>query len=300
MKLTSLFHIRKSRKYPIKRDQEGFSLRARYFELFRQGKRPVEVAEELKADEATVFRYFRDWKKLGHNFDQFYAYVNSLLNSKSPDRDKHIDLFAQVLGVSKEQFEAILAQPHGLKQLMTGKLYMPAHADADHKRHIVLELALLMSDFLIKEGGKFEDIYFALKLYMTEHKKSREERDAEIQKHNAIMKIFHIVLAKELENERQGQVKPDMFTEEERRFSINWSMNKEMRETGLYYWFRLYTFIAQGLSEEEAREKILQGVIDKDNPKVIKVFREFQNNVHPLKTDGQAPSSPHSQPPSTT
>ena len=72
--------------------------------------------------ETTVFRYFRDWKRLGPNFEQQYAYVQSLFNKTAPDRDKNIELFARAWGIEKEQFETILSQPHGLRRFMTGKL----------------------------------------------------------------------------------------------------------------------------------------------------------------------------------
>ena len=38
MKLRKLFRVKKSRKYPIRRDGEGLSLRARCFDLFEEGK----------------------------------------------------------------------------------------------------------------------------------------------------------------------------------------------------------------------------------------------------------------------
>ena len=95
MNLKKVFGIKKSRKYPIKHDEEGRSLRARSFELFERGKRPSEVAEQLKMKEATVFRYFRDWKLLGPNFEQQYAYVQSLFKKSAPDRDKNIELFCK-------------------------------------------------------------------------------------------------------------------------------------------------------------------------------------------------------------
>src|SRR3972149_3760725 len=114
MKLKRLFHVEKSRKYPIKRDKEGLSLRARCFELFEQGKRPVAVAEELKMAETTVCRYFRDWKRLGPNFERKYAYVQSLFKKTASDRDNNIELFARAWGIEKEQLESILSQPHRL------------------------------------------------------------------------------------------------------------------------------------------------------------------------------------------
>ncbi len=47
MRLSRLFHVKKSRKYPIKRDREGLSLRARCFELFEQRKRPAAASRAL-------------------------------------------------------------------------------------------------------------------------------------------------------------------------------------------------------------------------------------------------------------
>jgi hypothetical protein len=55
------------------------------------------VAEELNMKETTVCRYFRDWKRLGPNFEQQYVYVKSLFKKTAPNRDKNIELFARGL-----------------------------------------------------------------------------------------------------------------------------------------------------------------------------------------------------------
>lgn len=285
MKLRRLFHVKKSRKYPIKRDEEGLSLRARCFELFEQGKRPVAVAEELKMKEATVFRYFRDWKQLGPNFELEYAYVRSLFRKTALDRDKNIELFARACGIEKEQLETNIAQPHGLRRLMTGKFYFPAHADADHIRHMALKLALMISDFLIKNGGNFGDFYFALKRYMQENKKYREEEDAEIREENKWMEFVHAVLAKDMENERQGRVKRDTLTEEERGIIIKWGLEAEMKKAEKSYWLRIGGLMAQGSTQEQAREEMYQDLLKKGDLKGAKLLREFQDKVHPMKTD---------------
>jgi hypothetical protein len=96
------------------------------------GKRPAVVAEEMEMKETTVFRYFRDWKRLGPNFETQYAYVKSLFIKTAPDRDRNIELFAKACGIPKEEFEAILSRPHGLRRFLTGQLYFPVNADADH------------------------------------------------------------------------------------------------------------------------------------------------------------------------
>lgn len=300
MKLLKLFRIRKSRRFPIKRDREGRSLRARCFELFAQGKRPVEIAGELKMNEATVYRYYRDWKRLGPNFERRYAYVRSLFDKTAPDRDKNIELVAGACGISKEEFEAILPRPHGLRRLMTGKFYFPAHADADHKRHIALELALLISDHLIKHKGKFVDIYFALKQYMHEAKKYHEQEDAEITEENKIMAFFHRVLAVDMENERGGRVKPDKLSEEERDAIIKFAIDSEMKKTETVYWLRIGILMAAGLTKEEAREKMYQDLLEKGDLKRAKMLRAFQDKVHPVKHDSEVPPTPPEQPPSSS
>ena len=289
MKLRRLFRIKKSRKYPIKRDGEGLSLRTRCFERFEQGKRPGVVAEELNIKVPTACRYFQHWKKLGPNFERQYAYTKELFKKTAPDRDKNIELFARICGIQKEHFEAILSQPHGLRRFMTGKLYFPANADADHKRHKALELALLISDHLTKHGGKFEDVYFALKRDMQENMEYREEEDAEIKEDNKIMEYIHALLAVDIENERKGRVKPDTFSEEEINSILRLEIKSQMKELQTIYWIKIARLMVDGLTKEEAREKLYQDLIGKGDLKVAKSFREFQDKVDPLKTNDQIP-----------
>jgi hypothetical protein len=95
MKLPKLFRKRKSRKYPIKRDEEGLSLRTRCFELFKQGKRPAEVAGELKMKKNTAFRYFRDWRRGGPSIDRQYAFAKQLFKKEAPERDSNVEIFSK-------------------------------------------------------------------------------------------------------------------------------------------------------------------------------------------------------------
>jgi hypothetical protein len=289
MKFKRLFRVKKSRKYPIRRDSEGLSLRARCFELFEQGKRPVMVAEELKMKEHSVCRYFRDWKRLGPNFERKYAYVQSLFKKTVLDRDNNVELFAVACGIPKDQLETILSQPHGLRRLMTGKVYFPASAEADYKRHIALKLGLLISDHLTKNGGKLEDVYFALKHYLQENMKYREEEDADINKENETMQLIHTVVAADMENERLGRVKPDRLSEKERDAIIKWGIESEMKKTEIYYWLRIGILTTEGLTREEAREKMYRDLIEKGDLKKAKMIREFQDKVDPLKTPDQMP-----------
>jgi hypothetical protein len=296
MRLPRLFRRRKSRKYPIKRNEEGRSLRARSFELFEKGKRPAEVARGLKTKETTVFRYFCDWKRLGPNFEKQYVYAKSLFMKTAPDRAKNIELFAKACGISKEEFEAILSRPHGLRRFLNGQFYFPVNTDTDHKLHIALELAMLISDHLTKRGGKFVDIYFALKRYMHDAKKYREEEDAAIEEENTFMAFVRKIMAKDMENERHGRVKPDRLSEEERGIVIKWALDAEMRKTEIFYWLRIVALMAEGLTMEQAREKMYQDLLKKGDIKSAKMLREFQDRVHPVKPDSNVPPTPPGQP----
>jgi hypothetical protein len=295
-----LFHIKKSRKYPIKRDNEGRSLRARCFELFEQGKRPAEVAEELKMNEATAFRYFRDWRRIGPNFDKYYDYIKNLFMKTVPDRDRNIELFTIFCGISKEEFEAILTRPHGLRRFLAGKFYFPVQANVDHKRCITLELAILMSDFLINEGGDFVDIYFTLKHYMHETKKYREEEDAAIEEENTFLEFVRKIIAKDMENERRGRVKPDILSKEERDIVVKWALDAEKKKTEILYWVRIAALMAEGLTLEQAREKMYQDLLKIGDIKEAKMLREFQDRVHPAKPDSNVPTTPPGQPSSSS
>jgi hypothetical protein len=215
--------------------------------------------------------------------------VKSLFSKTSHERDKNIELFARVCRISKEEFEAILSTPHGLLRLMTGKYHFPAHVDVDHKRHIALELALLISDHLVDNRGNFDDINFALERYMREARDYREEEDAQIAEHNKFMEILHKVLAKDMENEKQGQIKPDEYSKEEQDVIIQCAIKSEFKKAQNAYWFRIGVLMATGLTKEEAREKIYQDLLQKGDSKKAKMLREFQDRVHPLKTDSQEP-----------
>ena len=165
---------------------------------------------------------------------------------------------------------------------------------------MALELALLISDFLTKNGGKFEGVSFALKRFMQEHKKYREETDGDIRDWNKQMALYHAVLGADIENERKGRVKPDTLSEEERNAIIRLAVEAGMKEIEISYWYRIGVLMTEGLTPEEAREKIYQNLLQKGDLKGAKTIRVFQDKYHPLKTNDQMPPSSPPQPPSPT
>ena len=120
------------------------------------------AAAELSGKVDTVQRYYRAWQNGAWISRRNMPMPKSCLRTTALDRQKNVELFARPCGISEEQLETILSKPHGLHGLMTGKLYFPVQAEADHKRHIALELGVLISEHLIKHKGQCEDVYLAL------------------------------------------------------------------------------------------------------------------------------------------
>ena len=107
------FGNKKPRKYPVKRDERGQSLRARCFKLFDEGMKPLEVEKELKMKKSTVSTYYRDWKKLGPDFDKQYAFTKGLFKKTSPDRNTTLNCLPRLLEYRKKTSSLFWPNPMG-------------------------------------------------------------------------------------------------------------------------------------------------------------------------------------------
>ncbi|MCJ7744620.1 MAG: hypothetical protein MUO99_08730 [Dehalococcoidales bacterium] len=290
------FGRKKRRKYPVKLDEKGKSARSRCFEMFIDNTPSSEIAKIVGVKVETVRRYHQQWKK-NPDFEGQHAYFKELLKRTAPDRERTIELCARACGITKEQFETILSQPHGLRRLMTGKFYFPGHADADHKRYVALELVFLISDHLIKNGGKFEDVAFAFRRWLRESQESREEEDAEIKEENKDIAFMRRILEASAENERQGRVEPDRLSDEERNAILRGGLAPLKRRLEKTYWLRMAELIAEGFTLEQAREKVFQDLLKRGDLEGAKMMREYQDAVHPLKSGDRLPPPSPPQPP---
>jgi hypothetical protein len=288
MKLLKVFGRKKGRKYPVVRDETGKSARSRCFKMFADQVPLDEIAGLVDVKPETVRRYYLQWRQEPVHREG-YAYARHLFARVNPRRDSNLELFARAWGITREQLEIVLSQPHGLRRLMTGKIYAPAHAADDHKRYVAFEVALLIAEHLTNHGGKFEDVEFAFRRWMQENMKQRKEEDADITDENRDMEIMHAVLAADAENERTGRVKPDTLSEEERDAILRYGVESAKRNAEIAYWFRVAGLVAEGLTVEQAREKIYQDLVGKGDLEGARMVREFQDRVHPLRIDRKVP-----------
>jgi len=112
---------KKSRKYPIKRDEYGRSARQRAFDTFDLGKRPAEVSHLVGIGLRTVCRYFADWKKQPKDLELRYRIAKTAVKIDSEFSEQTIKVLATGLGMSEEEVVMRLQKPWGLKQLLMGK-----------------------------------------------------------------------------------------------------------------------------------------------------------------------------------
>jgi hypothetical protein len=254
-----------------------------------------EIAKTIDVKIDTVRTYYKQWKK-NPDIERHLAYYNWILDKSAPDRERSKEIAASLFGMSKEQLETALQQPYGLRRLLSNKAYSPAHADAAHKRYIALELAMMISDHLLKHGGKFEDVYVALKHWMQENQLRREEEDEEIKEENKDIAFFRQIMEADLVIEQSGRVQPERLSAKERDTILQWGRQSAVKQVEMMYWIRISLIVAEGNTIEQAREKIYQDLLKNGDIEGAKALRAYQDIVHPSKTGNQQPS-PTPKPP---
>ena len=61
-----------------------------------------------------------------------------------------------------------------------------------------------------------------------------------------------------------------------------------MKSVEATYCFRIGVLMGEGLTIEQAREKIYKDLLDKGDLRLAKMMREFQNRVHPLRPEDKS------------
>lgn len=150
--------IKKSRKYPIQRDESGRSLRQRAFAAFDGGKRPAEVSPLLDAKRNTIQRYFADWKKLPRYFNFQYKIQRAIIKNDTGLSDQFVEALGDYLGMSREEVVSRLHKPWGVKRALMGKWPNFKRDRVDSEAEIRLQAALTLIHFAEKAGMTPQEI----------------------------------------------------------------------------------------------------------------------------------------------
>jgi len=108
----------KWRKYPIKRDEDGRSLRQQAFALFNKKLRPSEIYKQqlVQASQKTLFRYYEDWKKERNQVS--YRAIRNILKNNPDFTEKLIETLSKNLEMPVEEVKRRLGEPWGLKRAL--------------------------------------------------------------------------------------------------------------------------------------------------------------------------------------
>ena len=104
---------RKSRKYPIIREQYSRTARQQAFDAFDYGRRPAKVAPMAGISLRTACRYFADWKKLPKNLELRCCVAKALLRNKDELSDQTAKMITDYLGTPEEEVIMRLEKPWG-------------------------------------------------------------------------------------------------------------------------------------------------------------------------------------------
>lgn len=115
------FLIWKWRRYPIRWDDRGRSLRRQAFQLFNQKLRPSQIYKQqlLQAKPKTLLRYYEDWKKKGDHSS--YRIIRKVMKNNPDFTDHMVQGLAKHLEMSVEEVKERMLRPWGLKQALRGQ-----------------------------------------------------------------------------------------------------------------------------------------------------------------------------------
>ena len=109
------------RKYPIRKDERGWSARKRCFELYDIGGRPTDAARKIGISLKTACQYHYQWKKLPKHLEFKYCLVKNRLKKNPKLREKVIEELSAETGEPEYKIRLWIESPWGIKQLVSGK-----------------------------------------------------------------------------------------------------------------------------------------------------------------------------------
>ena len=136
---------------------------------------------------------------------------------------------------------------------------------------------------------------------MKSNQARRKQEDEVVKQENMQIALIRAILDAGAEAERLGRVQPNELSAEEIseiiRSGEHSARTRAIRDLQKVYWMRIGELKAEGLTPEQAREKLYQDVVDQSDANASEVFRLIQDTIHPLKPGGDSSPRPSQEPP---
>ena len=181
MRFNYLFDFnRDNRRYPIRRDESGKSLRQRCFVLFKQGKSAKEAAVIMHMKLATARRYYSQWNECPPALQETYRFVKQDLKKKGDLSPRIIGMISKALGIPEWEAIKMVSRPYGLKQLIMGDLIRQRKKMSYRTQEQRLEAALSLVILYEQLGVPMEWITREVKQLMQRARKYIETRSVDL------------------------------------------------------------------------------------------------------------------------
>jgi len=171
------WHNKKSRIYPIKKDERGWSARRRAFDAFNSGKRPADVTQQVDVSLKTACRYFADWKKLPKNLGIRYEAARRIVKQETELSEEVISLLSEHLGMARYDVIERLEKPWGIKQLILGKWTDYRQQQVYNRQEARLSAALYLVRFVESSGMSSEDLKEYIEMILNKASRSSQTEE---------------------------------------------------------------------------------------------------------------------------
>lgn len=110
--------FRKHRRYPIRRDKSGRSLRQQAFDFFDEGSRPYQLYKQklVQASSRTLFRYYEDWKKINNRPSN--SVLKKAMRQEPGLTEDLVKELSEQMDMPIKEVMAMISQPWGMLRLL--------------------------------------------------------------------------------------------------------------------------------------------------------------------------------------
>jgi len=110
--------FKKRRRYPIRRDKSGRSLRQQAFDFFDEGFRPYQLYKQklVQASPRTLFRYYKDWKKINNHPSD--SILKKAMRREPVLTEDLVKELSEQMDMPIKEVIAMVSQPWGMLRLL--------------------------------------------------------------------------------------------------------------------------------------------------------------------------------------
>jgi hypothetical protein len=277
MKIFSLIKGKKTRKYPVRYDEFGRSLRKRSFDLFDKGQRPMQVCKQLPIKVKTCLRYWADWKRIPPNLSQRYIFLRKTLKNNTGLKEDILESVAKYYHISRDEVIRRFRLPHGLKRLLLGKWPALWPDEEITEGEYKLRAALTLLDFAKTGDESYQDLNDVLNQLLARKRENRQS--TQVDQTDDTDNGRYSEPMDRIQRRPRTRFDPRKIAPEERAVLEQYFTRKKEAEDLQAYNGIVGLMKIFGVSEEQANELLCQAVGQVHGPEKAADLRELIQKI---------------------